>query len=123
MATAAVLLGGPPSAAVGPPATVVTVAYMTFVPGDRGVMPEPVDVRVSQGGSVVFANSDPGAPHTFSSTPREDGVFLFDTGSLNFGEAQQVAGIEALAPGTYPFVCRIHMDLMGGRLVVEPAPV
>lgn len=120
MATAAVLLGGPPSAAVAPPATVVTAAYMTFIPGDRGVMPQPVEVRIAQGGSLSFANADPFAPHTLSSTEQPDGTFLFDSGRLNMSEVKPVVGVEDLAPGKYRFICRVHSHLMSGTLVVEP---
>lgn len=119
-ATAAVLLGGPPSAAFAPPASVVTAAYMTFLPGDRGAMPQPVEVRVAQGGSVYFANADVSAPHTFSSPEQPDGTFLFDTGHVNLGDAAAAEGVERLAPGTYPFVCRVHSYVMSGTLVVEP---
>ena len=60
---------------------------------------DPVDVRVSVGGTVEWTNSD-SAPHT--ATASDDN---FDTGSLDKGDAAKITFDEA---GTFKYICTFH---------------
>ena len=108
---------GVTSPARATPATVVTAAYYTFWPGDVR-WPE-LQLHMTQGSTLVFANLGTEAPHNlteFRDPPR------FSSGEpLDPGKTAVVQGAETLPPGAYPFVCRVHPDLMNGLLVVDPA--
>lgn len=120
MAATAIMLGRSPSSAVAPPAMVVSVVQFSYLPGDWKLPPELAEVRISAGGTLHLANADVFAPHTLSSPPSPEETFLFTSETADPGEVVEVAGVSSLAPGVYPFTCLIHMDLMRGRLVVEP---
>ena len=113
----AVLALGAVSATPGRAAstTTVTTAAFTFVP--------PV-VSIVTGDHVQLANPDI-APHDVTSDA--PGLFQSATVAPNAAPAP-VVGVEALAPGTYPFHCSLH-PFMKGMLnvtetsVVPPLPV
>ena len=81
------------------------------------------EVRVAEGGTLVFANLDPSAPHSLTEEVVEFGQQpRFDSGNVtDSGEADVVAGVETLSPGSYVFTCKLHETLMRGVLVIEPA--
>jgi plastocyanin len=103
------------------PAPVVVASYFQFVPG---ATPDPV--QVVQGTPLYFSHQDPVAQIAFtpwhdlvSFARDEDDEPLFASPLLGFNETAQVAGVEGLAPGSYPFYCASHgADLMRGELVV-----
>ncbi|MDQ1438788.1 MAG: hypothetical protein QOK43_2417 [Acidimicrobiaceae bacterium] len=125
VALTAVLFGGSPARATAPPAAVVAVEQYRYIPGDTtGSVPVSTTaiVHVSQGGKLFLANVDPSAPHTLTGPEVSFGVYLFDTPyEVGTGDMAQVGGVDKLKPGTYPFMCRLHTNLMRGQLVVEPA--
>lgn len=79
--------------------------------------------RMQEGGTFVFANADPSAPHTVTGPWFEERQeYLFDSGEpIAAGEADTVEGVETLPPGSYVFMCKLHGNLMRGELVIEPA--
>ena len=123
-ASAAVLLGGPPSIAAAPPVMVVGVEQYRYIPGDTtGSVPVSTEVRITEGGRLFLANVDASAPHTLTGEYQPlTGRYLFDTPyEVPQFEAAEVGGVSSLAPGAYVFFCKLHTNLMQGRLVVEPA--
>lgn len=91
----------------------------------------PETVTIQRGQSLKFGNYDltggipahsmdervPGcnsAPYTGTNCRYP----LFSSGLTDHGQVHYVAGIEKLAPGTYPFVCQAHSQ-MYGTLVVK----
>jgi len=91
------------------------IVGFTYVIGDtlgKGGAPAvgPADT-IAAGDSVTYTNLDPVA-HTVTST-----TGAFDTGDILMGASATISG---LAPGTYPFYCRLHgPGLMSGTLVVQ----
>jgi spore coat protein A len=105
-------LGGVPRGARAADTRVVTVYADHFLPAT---------VTVDRGGTVQFFDPDPWgngeAPgHTVTELhpPRP----RFDSGIVPLGRAAEVAGVAALAPGSYVFTCRIH-PFMRGSLIVR----
>jgi plastocyanin len=90
--------GGTPIIA-GPGAVVTTYATPT--------------VTVQQGGSVTFSNYDV-PQHDVRATNGS-----FSTPLIGTGASAPVAGVEALAPGSYSFYCSLHRN-MTGTLQVTP---
>ena len=127
----AILWGGSPSTAATPPepvpaAPVVVVSALVYryTPGEtseNSILGG--STRMQEGGTFVFANADPSAPHTVTGPEFEDsGTYLFDSGEpIAAGEAATVQGVETLPPGSYVFMCKLHGNLMRGELVIEPA--
>jgi plastocyanin len=75
----------------------------------------PADPSVPAGAPLLFANGDAAAPHTLTSVARgRNGLPLFDTGTpISAGQVAVVTGASALAPGTYPFYCKVHTEMRG----------
>lgn len=79
-------------------------------------------MTIDRGGTLQFFNPDTyggplgGRAHTITED-RPDGPPRFDV-FVPWGQASPVGGVEALAPGTYHFTCRIH-PFMHGNLVVR----
>lgn len=130
LAATAILWGGSPSSASTPeplpaaPVAVVSALVYRYTPGEQSenaVLGG--SIRLQEGGTFVFANADPSAPHTVTGPELEDGSgWLFDSGEpIAAGEAATVTGVETLPPGSYVFMCKLHGDLMRGELVIEPA--
>lgn len=122
VAAAAILFGGSPSSrAAAPPAAVVVAQHYQYIPGQSdGVVPYKGEVVIAKGGDLTLANLDESAPHTLTGPPQPDGSYLFDTPQeVNQFSMAQVQGVAALAPGRYPFFCKLHTNLMSGMLVVE----
>ena len=70
----------------------------------------PVDVKVTVGGTIEWANSDT-APHT--ATANDDS---FDTGSLDKGDSAKITFDE---PGTFDYICTFHPFMNASVEVVE----
>jgi plastocyanin len=85
---------------------VIPVAIKSFV-----YVPE--TVTVAAGSSVAWTNQD-NAPHT--STGIGDAVSALDSGAIIFG---QTFTQEFNAPGTYPYYCVYHPNMLG-TVVVTP---
>lgn len=73
-------------------------------------------------GSVpAFVNSEAGVSHNVVAVAGgPDGEELFQTPLIDGGQSIDVAGTQYLGPGTYDFVCTIHVG-MDGRLLVSGA--
>jgi plastocyanin len=72
------------------------------------------DVTIDPGEHVTFFNGDLFDSHSVTSkAQRPDGTPLFDSGVIRSGAEAPVAGVEGLAPGTYPFYCSIHTFMTG----------
>ena len=114
--------GASPAGAAGPPVAAVAVEQYRYIPGDTtGSVPAAAEVRMARGGRLFLVNVDVSAPHTLTGPVQEDGTYLFDTrGEVDQFDAEEVVGVGALAPGSYDFFCKLHTNLMRGRLVVEP---
>ncbi|HEV7887132.1 MAG TPA: cupredoxin domain-containing protein [Acidimicrobiales bacterium] len=123
LAVLAAVAASAPAGAAAPPAAVVGVEQYRYIPGDTtGSVPVATEVRIAAGGRLFLANADPSAPHTLTGPVQPDGAYLFDTPyEVNQGDVAESLGVSRLAPGTYTFFCKLHTNLMQGRLVVEPA--
>jgi plastocyanin len=80
---------------------------------------EPADLTVRTGSLVLLANAGE-LPHTLTA---ESG--LFDTGMVAPGPGAKFAGsnvsVTMRRPGTFPFICQVHPDVMRGTLTVVGA--
>ena len=132
LVTAAVLAATPSWSEPGTPVAIVTTPAPGFLPGgDPYGVEQPLEVM--EGGTLVHVNVDNAAViasswgfHGLESdATRPDGTPLFVSDAIGFGQADVVDGVEALAPGTYPFHCvtGLHADYMKGVLIVTPRPV
>jgi plastocyanin len=80
----------------------------------------PSTVKITTGSTLVVRNATPSTQHTF--TVKGHGIDVHTTGG------QTASVVVSLAPGTYPFICTIHVAIgMRGTLVVlasggSPAP-
>ena len=89
-----------PSTAAAQPTTVTDVVEVEdFVFG-------PQAARVKAGGSVTFKNLDR-APHTAT---KQEGAGAFDTGTLEQGQSKR---IRFRTPGSYEYVCLLHLYMKG----------
>jgi plastocyanin len=111
---ASVAAGGPARAA---PGAVVLAQNFTFVPGQSG---SALTLQITRGFDLEFANAEIFlAPHSVTSDrTNASGVALFDSGIKSAGGQGLVAGVAALAPGSYGFHCTVHFLTMKGTLVV-----
>jgi len=69
-------------------------------------------VVITKGGSALFRNFD-GAPHNVTST-----AGLFRSVTIGLGGHAAVVGVSALRPGTYAFICTIHLNMKGSLTVI-----
>jgi plastocyanin len=79
----------------------------------KGFVYNPETVTVPVGASVAWTNQD-NAPHT--STGVGDAVSALDSGAIIFG---QTFTQEFDTPGTYPYYCVYHPNMLG-TVVVTP---
>jgi plastocyanin len=129
LAAAMALLGGlllpaARAAATAVPGSVVVAFLTDYHTVSTDPLDEDVEVQVTQGQTLLFANADPIAPHTLSAVPDQYGNYLFDSngGEANApGSAATVDGVESLPPGRYEFQCKFHTSLMQGWLTVVPS--
>ncbi|WP_447976737.1 hypothetical protein [Candidatus Nitrospira bockiana] len=77
----------------------------------------PASARVPAGAPIRWDNPT-GSPHTIThdGCVVEDGPCVFDSGSVPPNGSYTLPG---LAPGRYPYQCRLH-PIMRGIVVVEP---
>ena len=94
---------GPGNPGPGAAAAAVSIADFAFAPAD---------LTVAAGTTVTWTNSDRRG-HTVKST---DGAFA-SSGTL--GNGDDVLAITFPAPGTFPYVCAIHVD-DEGTITVTP---
>lgn len=107
-AAAALAAAGPATAASDSPVVVLSAKPHTF---------SPQTVVVERGGTLRYVNADPvGGTHTITHDVRRKA--LFTTAPVDTGAAVDVAGVEKLPAGQYPFVCLVH-PFMSGTLVVN----
>lgn len=100
------------------PLGIVLTVGSRYVPGDDS---DGTPLVVLQGSSLTYTNYDAFAGHSVTSDTRLPDEFstpIFDSGVISFRSSAPVAGIAALAPGTYGFHCSIHEDNMHGTLTV-----
>lgn len=76
-------------------------------------------------GSVPqFVNGDPSDSHNVvASGDGPDGEELFQTALLPGGGSEPVAGAQYLTPGSYPFICTIHVGMEGSLSIAGPGAV
>ncbi len=98
-------------AALPAPARAAVPWQVVAVP-DRYVASE---VYVLPGDTLFLTNADPVTPqqHDLRSTAHRNGVPLFKSPFLSAGQTGEVAGVAALPPGYYPFVCALHPQMRG----------
>jgi plastocyanin len=106
-----------PSAAVGSPATTLTIPNGASVQGNPSYEPTPLTVKV--GDTIAVENKDI-SPHTVTNgkdaTDPTMGK-LFDTSIINAGDSSEIVTAD-LKPGEYPFFCSVH-PYMTGSLTVQ----
>ncbi len=120
--TPAVAPGPPPPAPAASPGAVVSTVNFTYEPGDDDpIAGLAAPLTIVQGTGLVVVNADGAAPHTLTAVGiGRDGRPLFDSGApIDAGQAAVVAGVERLAPGRYPFFCRVHTQMRGVLAVVQ----
>jgi plastocyanin len=106
-----------PSAAVGSPATTLTIPNGASVQGNPSYEPTPLTVKV--GDTIAVENKDI-APHTVTNgkdaTDPTMGK-LFDTSIINAGDSGEIVTAD-LNPGEYAYFCSVH-PYMTGTLTVQ----
>ena len=106
-----------PSAAVGSPATTLTIPNGASVQGNPAYEPTPLTVKV--GDTIAVENKDI-SPHTVTNgkdaTDPTMGK-LFDTSIINAKDSGEIVTAD-LKPGEYPFFCSVH-PYMTGTLTVQ----
>lgn len=110
--TLGLLAAWPTQATLPPTAIVIESGSPYFVPKS---------VTVSSGSPILWQNPTP-TEHTVTHTGcLEDGSpCAFDSGLMLPNGTFSVAG---LAPGRYPYLCRIHPIMHGTIIVSESAPL
>ncbi len=100
----------PPAATTPPASASPSVAGTTVQQGAGGFVFSPATFSVKKGESITVSNVGV-VPHTFTVTGK--GIDVVN----NPGQSQNVS--INLTPGTYPFICRFHVNLgMKGTLTV-----
>jgi plastocyanin len=108
------------------PTAVVVAEALQYVPGGMKLpQGQNIEVEMTQGTALLFANADPLAPHTLTSVDWDlvNDRPWFDTGggeSTQPGGSSYVEGIETMPVGRYQFQCRVHSSTMRGWLNVVP---
>lgn len=96
---------------------VVTTVGFKFVPGDREL--PTTTLIIKQGSQLLYVNADV-APHSIVSDAfKPTGGRKFATLIVDTGGSADVAGVSALAAGTYTFFCGVHPTIMFGTLTVQ----
>ena len=107
--------GGTPSPATSNPPATTTGAPSATTTLQQGANNQfvftPAKLTVKQGATITVSNAG-GVPHTFTVTGQSIDI------TNNRGQSQDVT--INLPPGTYPFICRFHVNLgMKGTLIVK----
>ena len=121
IALAVTLTSAPSTRPAGVPAFAASAASAPLAATlviDRGTPKfSPGTVALAGGGTLSLVNLDV-FDHTVTSVATDaDGLPLFDV-RVAAGTSATITGIEALAPGSYAFFCKLHPQ-MRGLLVVE----
>jgi plastocyanin len=104
--------GAPAQAGHAEPKTVTT----------RNFAYEPTPTSLDVGDHLTLHNAD-AAPHDLvSRATDDDGEPLFASEVITGGQSTPVAGVEDLAPGSYPFYCTLHVQMAGTLAVGVPVP-
>jgi glucose/arabinose dehydrogenase/plastocyanin len=86
---------------------------------------------IEEGDSLDFTNADPlGIPHNVYEDGVPEAQARFRSATVPGGVTTPVEGVEALAAGTYTFLCTLHPWMKGalevvadGTLPIEPPPI
>ena len=110
MVVAFVGLGLVPSHATAPPFEIVIDGGSPYY--------YPASAKVTAGAPIRWDNPT-GSPHTITHDGcMEDGPCAFDSGTMHPNDTYTIPG---LAPGRYPYQCRLH-PIMRGTLVIVESP-
>ena len=94
--------------------TLVTRGMAFYVDGDFDTPNPTIHVPAGETIRIVLRNADPGIAHDFAVPALDealDPIGTSETGSLTFDLPN--------TPGTYQYVCRPHMLMMKGTIVVD----
>ena len=106
------------SASAGPAASLPPNTF-AVVAKDVAFDTHAITVPANQAFHIQFANQDPGVDHNVDIRDAS-GKTIADT-PLTHGGATQTYDYQALAPGTYTFICKVHpIPQMTGTLTVTP---
>ncbi|MGH2829167.1 MAG: cupredoxin domain-containing protein [Actinomycetota bacterium] len=104
-----------------PPVQIVVTEAAQFVPGgvERPGDPAPLPLIVERGGRLFLLNIDNLGAHRITAYDLDDrGEPLFWSHTINAGQAGEVIGVRALAPGRYAFYCGFHSGMDGSLEVL-----
>lgn len=88
----------------GPPGARITAFNLAFDPAT-------LTVPAGEPFTIVFDNRDQGIPHDIVIKDPAGNELV--KSAIITGPAREELGIGALEPGTYPFVCTIHPNMVG----------
>ncbi len=69
-------------------------------------------VTIPRGGTLTFQNLDV-IVHNVTATKLRKKRPAFRSGDVHFGAKAEVAGVGALKPGAYRYICSIHPNMRG----------
>lgn len=94
--------------------TLVAKGMAFYVEGDGRSANPPIEARVGETLRVVLRNQERGVTHDFA-VPAVDAA----TRALNWNEEDDVTFDVPGEPGTYEYICRPHVLMMKGQLIVR----
>ena len=80
------------------------------------------EITIHQGDTLTLLNLDPQQQHDLVSEDWHNGSRRFESDAVPVGTPAEVRGVSVLPPSSYPFLCRLHPEMIG-NLHVQPAPV
>jgi plastocyanin len=99
-----------------PPAPKGGAGVVATTPNGASVGFVPLAVALPQGSTLTFVNGD-SMTHDVTATDERRGEPLFSSPFTDGGAASEVAGVEDLKPGTYPFNCSLHTNMQGALTI------